>query len=207
MLFECSQTQLDVGIGRAVVEQSERLGHYEATRGRPHKRNGDRFPSELESAAFVESRTSVRFVLIRNAIPVSLAPLLLFFGQVRPEFVGRSGDSEERGGSTCRSYSTSRRARFRPRGRILPRRAHAGEGSNRIHITRASAHRTDSENGCRTDVLANVSGSHGLPTKRHKSALWCIFRSVCVNSRPVSIFSTSTSSKSFRKIRAALAPS
>ena len=68
MRLECSQAQLDVGIGRAIVEQAERLGDYKATRCRSHKGNGDGFTGEFNSAALVESRSNVRLVLLRNMV-------------------------------------------------------------------------------------------------------------------------------------------
>ena len=91
MRLECSQAQLDVGIGRAIVEQAERLGDYEATRYRSHKRNGDGFTGEFNSAALVESRSNVRLVLLRNTFLIGLALPLLFLREVGPEFIDAAG--------------------------------------------------------------------------------------------------------------------
>ena len=78
MGIECCQTQLDVRIGRAIVEQAERLGDYETAGNCSHKRNGDGFASEINSAAVVESRANVRFVLLGNTILMGLTFLFLF---------------------------------------------------------------------------------------------------------------------------------
>ena len=152
--------------------------------GAPRRlRSSLRSPPQKERRSISRRTRSGRIRRVRNERTLrSLAPYdpgkprasspLPRTGQAR--VCGRSGDSAEREGSTCRNYSTYRRAHFRSLGRILPRQARGGEGSNRTHIARASAHRADSENSCRTDVPANASGNHGAPARRHRSALWSV---------------------------------
>jgi hypothetical protein len=89
-LARSPETELDVGEGRASMQEPQNFGDYKTRPRHAHERHRYRLPGEFEPPAIVFPDARIAWIFARDALLMRGAPFFFVRAEIRPQLGGRS---------------------------------------------------------------------------------------------------------------------